>query len=234
MLLASVSTPPTRTKAAIASDLARALDPVLLAAQAGIVPDPWQVVKETIPVEKICPTCGTLYDARSHNHKERRFCSHACSRVALYGTPARFWARVDRSQGDNACWPWTGARKPFGHGNLSWHGRYDVAHRIAYELTVGPITPGAVIRHRCDNPPCCNPRHLVPGTHADNVRDAHDRGRCATGERSGTAKLTAAEVAEIRQRYAAGGVRQRDIAADYRVSQTLIGLIVRGKRWRAA
>ena len=39
-----------------------------------------------------------------------------------------------------------------------------------------------VVRHACDNPPCCNPLHLLGGTHADNVADKVRRGRVPRGE----------------------------------------------------
>jgi hypothetical protein len=97
-------------------------------------------------------------------------------------TIAAFWDRIDRSGGPDACWPWCdrwGFRNgPYKYGRLSLPGGKQIlAHRLAYELAHGPIPPGHVIRHRCDNPPCCNPAHLLSGTHGDNVRDMFSRGR---------------------------------------------------------
>lgn len=51
------------------------------------------------------------------------------------------------------------------------------AHRAAYESEYGPIPPGMVVRHKCDNPPCVNPEHLEVGTQADNAKDMSVRGR---------------------------------------------------------
>lgn len=93
---------------------------------------------------------------------------------------ARFWSKV-ATAGEEDCWLWTGARVPNGYGAL---GRVEVdgkvrsqvgAHRVAFYLTHGRWP--AVARHSCDNRGCVNPSHIVDGTHADNARDAVDRGR---------------------------------------------------------
>jgi hypothetical protein len=91
----------------------------------------------------------------------------------------RFWQHVDMSGGLFACWPWTGATFHWGHGAVKVNGRPWGAHRIAWELTRGPIPDGLLICHHCDNPPCCNPAHLFVGTHThlDNVRDMDAKGR---------------------------------------------------------
>lgn len=77
---------------------------------------------------------------------------------------ARFWSRVNKD-GPNGCWEWTGPREPFGYGRVSSLR----AHRIAYELLVGPIPVGLTLDHLCRNPPCVNPAHLEPVTMGVNV-----------------------------------------------------------------
>lgn len=92
---------------------------------------------------------------------------------------ARFWARVDTSGGPLACWPWKGATNSDGYG-VVWHrdrDNYEGAHRKAYELEHGPIPPGVLVLHTCDNPPCCNQVHLFTGTTLDNVQDKMQKGR---------------------------------------------------------
>lgn len=86
---------------------------------------------------------------------------------------ARFWAKIDQ-RGPDDCWPWLAGRSK-GYGQFLNY----LAHRIAWFLTHGEIPAGAVIRHTCDNPPCCNPNHLVPGTHGQNFRDMVERGRAS-------------------------------------------------------
>jgi len=93
---------------------------------------------------------------------------------------ARFWDRIDTS-GD--CWLWTGGTFKNGYGMVAMGRKPDgravngYAHRIAYGLINGPIPDGLVVRHRCDNPPCCNPDHLLIGTQAENIADAQRQGR---------------------------------------------------------
>lgn len=84
----------------------------------------------------------------------------------------KFWSRVDKS-GD--CWEWTGGHFPLGYGMNRPLIRPDgsktsrSAHRIAYELIVGPIPAELEIDHLCRNPGCVNPAHLEPVTHRENV-----------------------------------------------------------------
>lgn len=73
----------------------------------------------------------------------------------------RFWAKVDRRD-DDECWEWTGSRVARGYGHFAVDGRYPHAHRVAYELVVGPIPEGMQLDHLCRNPACVNPAHLEP------------------------------------------------------------------------
>ncbi len=99
------------------------------------------------------------------------------SRKRFYPTlleePERFWAKVERRE-PHQCWPWKGCTEKSGYGRA---GKRERAHRIAYMLANGQIPAGAVVRHACDNPPCCNPAHLSIGSHGDNSRDSVERGR---------------------------------------------------------
>lgn len=87
----------------------------------------------------------------------------------------RFWSKADRSGGPEACWPWQGAMHPDGYGS-AWdpeEKRTRGAHRIAYEVLVGPIPDGYDLDHLCVNPPCINPAHLRPVTRAENMARVH-------------------------------------------------------------
>jgi len=79
------------------------------------------------------------------------------------------------------CWPWTGSKTLKGYGQLRWKYNSLVASRVSYELYVGPIPEGLMVRHRCDNPSCVNPDHLELGTAADNSADMVQRGRHNNG-----------------------------------------------------
>jgi len=85
-------------------------------------------------------------------------------------------------------------------------GKQYKAHRFAYGVTNGFVPPSVLIRHSCDNPPCCNPGHLLTGSPADNMRDRDERGRHVSrpGETNGSSKLLDAQAAEIRARFLRG------------------------------
>lgn len=85
-------------------------------------------------------------------------------------------------RGPDECWQWTLSTHKFGYGQM-WDGkRPEATHRLMWEVTHGEIPSGLMVLHTCDNPPCCNPKHLVLGTHDDNMRQARERGRMASGE----------------------------------------------------
>ena len=88
--------------------------------------------------------------------------------------PREFWSRVRMAQPDE-CWEWVGPLFPGGYGRVNYNGTRQGAHRVAYELTHGPIPPGMDILHSCDLRKCCNPKHLKVGTDQDNVRDKVSR-----------------------------------------------------------
>ena len=92
----------------------------------------------------------------------------------------RFWKKVDKAFG---CWLWTGSVHKSGYGQFRYMGKTQPAHRVSYELFVGPIPEGLDVLHSCDERRCVNPAHLRPGTDLDNSRDKVERGRCAKTRR---------------------------------------------------
>ena len=86
-----------------------------------------------------------------------------------------FWSHVD-IKSDNECWEWKLCRYPEGYGKTQIKiTNSNYAHRVAWILTNGEIPNGKNILHTCDNPPCCNPKHLYAGTQLDNCRDRQER-----------------------------------------------------------
>lgn len=165
-----------------------------------------------------------------------------------------FWSKLNKdgptiSHMDSPCWIWSSCKDMNGYGRFNINRTTISAHRASWILHNGPIPHGLFICHRCDNPSCVNPSHLFLGTHADNMRDMQSKGRGVhprgdkngsrmhpqtrpRGDRHSQAKLTAAQVIEIRAAYAAGGVRQRDLALRFCVSGPQINLIINRKKWK--
>jgi hypothetical protein len=144
----------------------------------------------------------------------------------------RFWSKVAIA-GPDECWEWTASRTTFGYGQINIDHKPQRAHRVAWELAHGPIPDGLCVLHSCDNPPCVNPAHLRIGTDAENIVDMWSRERRTRsprlrGEAHGRAKLTDAQVAAIRERFAAGE-SQSALGREYGVSQSQVHLIVRGE-----
>ena len=148
----------------------------------------------------------------------------------------RFWDKVD-VRGADECWPWIGGKNEHGYG-VFWNGeRLEKAPRFSFRAFVGVLARTQVCRHDCDNPACVNPAHLSSGMAQDNVDDMWARKRATVQMRRGTAqaqaKLTDAAAAEIRSRWAAGVEKQRDLAAEFGVSQRLVWNVIHGKNWFA-
>lgn len=150
-----------------------------------------------------------------------------------------FWSKTPVGD-DKDCWEWSGGRhgKPPHHhyGVISYSGKKVKAHRFSYEIHFGKIKRGLEVCHKCDNPPCVNPKHLFLGTRADNVRDMDSKGRrfIERGEDRYNATLTNDDIRQIRSRYTFrdpvnGG---RALAKEFGVGFTMISAIVNRLRWK--
>jgi hypothetical protein len=92
---------------------------------------------------------------------------------------------VDRGAPDGLpCWEYTGCLDQQGYGRIStYHRHCERTHIAMYRHHHGPVPEGHVIRHKCDNRPCCAPHHIESGTQLDNVKDMFDRGRYRGGNK---------------------------------------------------
>ena len=140
----------------------------------------------------------------------------------------QFWQLVAKNAEDK-CWEWQGNLDKDGYGTYYWEGKNTGSHQLALSFTTGEKrSPGFDTCHSCDNPKCCNPRHLRFDTRKSNVADMINRGRA-----NYSTKLTDTEVVEMRVRRA-NGARQIDLARDYGVSDGMVSEIVRGLKRKDA
>ena len=151
----------------------------------------------------------------------------------------RFLSKVN--QKESGCWIWTGAIGTSGYGEMGINKKKIRAHRVAYELYVGPIKElpgsdfrGTCVMHTCDNPACVNPEHLRLGTHADNMADKKAKNRFVCrpllGEKHQNAKLKADDIYLIRSlNYVGAGLQQ--IAEVFGVSRGTVHKVLIGNTW---
>lgn len=141
------------------------------------------------PKMRTCPHCGlTGWPGRIGTHIRYAHTEPVSE---------RFWCKVDKSAGPDACWPWQGAITSHGYGCFKYGPRIVGAHKVAYLLAKGEVPAGMEIMHSCDNRPCCNPEHLSLGTRQDNVADKVRKGRSAKHSKKNT--LNPEAVREIRR-----------------------------------
>lgn len=91
--------------------------------------------------------------------------------------PHDVFQHIDMTGGKAACWPWTSPLGGKGRPYFNLDGKKVLAYRLTYELTFGTALGDNMGRHKCDNEICCNPYHLEPGTHQDNMNDMKGRER---------------------------------------------------------
>lgn len=154
-----------------------------------------------------------IHKAKKGDLKMTRF-SLPCGMSRWDWLIQRFWEGVDKRTEDE-CWPWKKAKVTDGYGTIAYR-KNDIyaTHRLAYIIANGEIPAGLWVLHSCDNPACCNPKHLFAGTSADNIKDR-------IAKRRGGEKLTTAQVVEIRN----DKRKQRIIAETHGISQSLVSRI---------
>src|SRR3990172_2006040 len=148
----------------------------------------------------------------------------------MTSTEKRFWSYVDSSGGPDACWPWKACRSSKGYGRFNADRKPTLAHRLVLQFTVGPAN-GLHALHSCDNPGCCNPKHLRYGTDLENRADALSRGRIRKGSEHGCAKLTQELVIEIRRRREAGE-KKGPLAEEFGISPQHVCSLWKQRTWK--
>lgn len=200
--------------------------------------------KDSIRATWTCVDCGvqihtsTAKRCRSCAGRQRERRRPALSDEAFFARRViRFWDRVDRT---GSCWLWRGYKPSDGYGRVSWGPRRGSAwltHRVAWELTNGPIPHGLAVLHNCpsgDNPACVNPAHLWLGTQAENLIDMRKKGR-APKRRSSTeygSKLVAEDVRLIRRLAQERRQSFSSLALRFGVHPFTIANVVHRRTWR--
>lgn len=154
---------------------------------------------------------------------------------------SRLWEKVDRTGGNEACWPHT-INQP--HNVYASIFDPDAAnatriigmHVAAYKVTYGDIPQDLWVLHKCPNgnrnKRCCNPAHLYLGTHRDNTLDAMDDGVLPQGIEHHKAKLSPEDAKAIRLLY--GTWSPSKLAKHFGVSQATLSSILHGEIWKDA
>ena len=139
----------------------------------------------------------------------------------------RFEKYIDKS---GECWLWTGYCNKLGYGQFKFEDKTWKAHRLSYLLANGELPPSPlVVRHKCRSRNCVNPEHLEPGTKSENELDKVRDGTDCRGEKSVNAKLTEAQVLDIRSR---SNQLLKELATEFNVCIQTIWDIKNRKSWK--
>ncbi len=151
------------------------------------------------------------------------------SRRSILGLPGykykrllkeRFMEKVRKTSG---CWIWTASRHVRGYGTFQIGRKAHKAHRVSYEIHIGPIPKDKNVLHKCDNPPCVKPKHLYSGNQVKNARDMMRRER-------GNYKLSWLKVAKIRSLHRSG-ISAKKLGRIFKVSCVTIREVAREATW---
>ena len=156
-------------------------------------------------------------------------------------TPDVLWSKVDK-KGEDECWPWLGYKNEQGYGRVMIDEWSYYAHRVIFNL----VNPNVIqlsapkssdeygfLLHSCDNPSCCNPKHLRVGTHAENMADkvAKNRQKTFPTDTGPRCKLTMTQARQARQ-LKKDGMSTRDLAAQFGISLPSMKTLLAGKSYK--
>jgi len=153
------------------------------------------------------------------------------------------WGKVN-VRGEDECWEWQGFKNEQGYGRTWFGDRGYYAHRVIYNL----VYPGRIfleaptrtdekgfLLHTCDNPACCNPKHLWIGTLQDNMDDKVKKGRLPdfSGDKGPRCKLTMDQAREARK-LRKQGKPVRELSILFGISLPSMKSLLNGKSYKEA
>lgn len=164
-------------------------------------------------VTRTCKVCQQQFNTYRSEVKRGggNYCSKGCYKRRVKPLAERFWSKVNKDGPIQPhvpelgpCWVWTGAKygSKWKYGFLGGcrGARNKLAHHLSWEMHCGPIPEGQWVLHRCDNPPCVNPKHLFLGTAKDNTQDMLKKGRHKHSGRKPGSKLSPESLASFRKK----------------------------------
>ena len=133
---------------------------------------------------------------------------------------------------ESGCWEWQAGMHGVGYGSCSAKlGGGNYAHRAMFIASGRELPKGMYVLHKCDNRKCINPDHLFLGTHLDNIKDMHAKGRASggsmPGEKNPSVKFSDQEIQAIRGAYSAG-LQKKVIEQKFQISETHYYRIIKG------
>jgi hypothetical protein len=184
-------------------------------------------------------TKNAEYQRNYYNRKKLGIKANNSGRLA--NTPETLWSKVDKKN-DEECWEWKGFKNHDGYGRTWINNKGYYAHRVIYSLaypnTINLNAPTSqnetgFLLHTCDNPSCCNPKHLWIGTHKDNMEDKAKKGRCPdfSGDKGPRCKLSMLQAREARL-LRKNGMSARELAIKFEISLASIKTLLRGDSYK--
>lgn len=191
-----------------------------------------------------CLFCGVDFIGKKYSmvNGNGLCCSQKCGKryhadTTKQDPEERFWSKV-KILSEDECWEFQGCKNQDGYGifNIDRHHlRSGGAHRASWIFANKQEIPkGMKILHSCDNPPCCNPKHLRLGTQQENIEDMllRKRHRCPEGVKHAHAKLTNEIVLAIRAEYTGKKGEQTWIGNKYGITSANVKAIVERRTWK--
>jgi hypothetical protein len=134
--------------------------------------------------------------------------------------------KIRRSKG---CWLWTGGVSSTGYGLIRIGAKRYKVHRLMYQVAQYDDPGKLLVRHTCDNRLCCNPQHLILGTHTDNINDMVTRGRHKCGRIKGGVKVSIQDK-EMIKFHRQSGLSITALAARYGISRSYVDDIIHDRK----